>query len=107
MSELVRKQRHFVLLFTQTTTKQRKVLLDTITVDQLKAISQIAHNIIKTVLVLTLTEKETLKKRKRLIHLLGNKRAGFKRKKKALVGNQRSVLALLKVALPHLQQVLR
>ena len=106
MVELVRKQRHFLNLMIQTPPKQRKRLLETITRDQLKAFSQIAHNIVKAVLVLTPSEKDTLRKRRRVIHLLSNKRTGYERKKQVIQGQQTALVLLLRIALTHLKSVM-
>lgn len=103
MAEFVRKQRHFLYLFVQTTPKQRKGLLDTITADQVRVLSQIAHNIVKSVLVLTNVEREKLRKRRKFVHLLAHKRTGYERKKRLMQGQQRTILDLLKIALDRLK----
>lgn len=106
MVELVRKQRHFILLLSHTTPKQRKQLLKTITRDQLKAISQIAHNIIKSVIVLSSSDRDKLIKHKRFIHLIGNRKLGFSKKKGVISNHQRLILTLLQIVIPHLKTVL-
>ena len=105
MVELVRKQRHFIILLSDTTPKQRNQLIRTITRDQLKAISQIAHNIIKFIIVLSSSEKAKLKRHKRFIHLIGSKKLGFIKKKGAIFHHQRAILTLLQIAIPHLKTV--
>lgn len=106
MVELVRKQRHFLQLLAQTTPKQRKQLLKTVTRDQLRAIAQIAHNIIRSIIVLSPADKDKLKRHRRLIHLLGNRKIGYDRKKSALSGHYRSILTLIQIAVPHLKEIL-
>ena len=56
MVELIKEQRHFLKLFVQMTSAQRKALLQTITQRQIRALSQIAHNIIKFRIKLSPTE---------------------------------------------------
>ena len=53
MVQLIIQERHFLLLFVQSTPSQRKELLQTITRKQLRALSQIAHNIVKFKIQLT------------------------------------------------------
>ncbi len=107
MSELVRKQRHFINLLSETDQKQRKRLLETITREQVKAISQIAHNVIKSVVKLAPSEKEKLKKRRRFIHVLGNRKIGYERKRDSILSNQSALVSLIRVVAAHLEQILR
>ena len=58
---LLKEHRHFLKLFGQTDSAQRKALLRTITPGQIKALSEIAHNIIKFRIVLTPLEKVLLR----------------------------------------------
>ena len=57
MLKLIREQRHFLKLFTQTNTAQQNTLWGMITQGQIKALSQIAHNIIKFRITLNPSEK--------------------------------------------------
>ena len=57
---------------TNTTANQRKALLKTITSQQLRALSQIAYNIIRFKGKLTPTEKATLRRQRRFLYLLGD-----------------------------------
>ena len=107
MVELIRRQRHFIGLLSKSSPKQRKQLLKTISREQLKALSEIAHNVIKAILILSIREKEKLRKRKRLIHLLGNKTIGFKRKRNFICQHQRGILVFIETVLPHLQNVIQ
>ncbi len=107
MSELVRKQRHFLNLLSETDPKQRKRLLETITRKQVKAVSQIAHNVIKSVVKLTSSEKERLQKRRRFIHVLGNRMIGYERKRRAISANQTALVTLIRVVTPHLRSILQ
>lgn len=106
MVQLLVQERHFLLLFLHTTPAQRKALLQTITRHQLRAISQIAHNIVKFKIQLTTVEKRTLKRERRLLHLLGDRTLGYHHKKNVIWENQRFVYILLKIAVPYLKVVL-
>ena len=61
--------------------KAKESVIRTITRDQLKAISQIAHNIIKSIILLSSSERAKLKRHKSFIHLIGSKKLGFIKKK--------------------------
>lgn len=106
MGELIRQQRHFLLLFVQTTPTQRKVLLNTVTKDQLKVLSQIAHNIIRGTVSLNASEKEILKRDRRTVHLLGDRKLGYKHKQNLARGKQNIIYALVKIAVTYLKPVL-
>ena len=53
MGDLIRQQRFFLQLFVQTSSAQRKALLDTVTQPQLKVLSEIAYNTIRGKVSLT------------------------------------------------------
>ena len=80
MVQLIKQERHFLLLFVQTTSAQRKALLGTITRHQLRALSEIAHDVIKFRIELTKAERATLKREGRLLHILGDGCLGYQRK---------------------------
>ena len=74
MVRLIKQERHFLLLFVQTTSAQRKALLRTITRHQLRELSQIAHNVIKVRRIqLTTAERATLKRERQLLHIMGDR----------------------------------
>ena len=106
MVELIKQQVHFLKLVVQTSPTQRTALLRTITRPQVKAVSQIAYNILRFTIKLTLSEKARLKRYKRLVHLLGNRKVGFYQKKEAIGQNSRTVYTLIKIALEYLKPVL-
>ena len=108
MVELIKQQRHFLYLVTNTTANQRKALLETITSQQLRALSQIAYNIIRFKGKLTPTEKASFRCQRRFIYLLGDRNTGFvKKKKEAIQHNQRIIHTLVKIAFSYLQPVLQ
>ena len=87
MVELIKKQRHFLKVFIRTSPKQRKALLQTITRDQLKVVSQIAYNILRFTIKLTPVEKARLKRYRHFLYALGNKKVGYQQKKKGIPDN--------------------
>jgi hypothetical protein len=83
MSRLLEQQSHF-LEFLRTTRKlQRQALLRTIDKSQLKALSEIAHNVIKGSVILCRPIKNRLKKYKKVLSILG--RESTKRRDKLKV----------------------
>jgi hypothetical protein len=107
MGDLIRQQRHFLQLFVQTSSTQQKALLDTVTQSQLRVLSEIAHNIIRGKVTLTPTEQVQLKRDRRFIHLLGNKKLGYKHKQKLVRTKQRTLHLLIKIAVTYLESVLQ
>lgn len=106
MTVLMQQQRHFLHLFVQTTPIQRRALLRTVTKDQMKALSQIAHNIIKGNVPLSTAEQHQLKGERRLIHLLGDTRLGFVHKKRLVQSKQRILRLIVNIAVTYLQSIL-
>ena len=103
---LLKEHRHFLKLFGQTDSAQRKALLRTITAGQIKALSEIAHNIIKFRIVLTPSEKVLLRRSRRQLYILGDRTLGYQRKVEALGGKQKFIRTLLKITLAHLKSEL-
>jgi hypothetical protein len=88
MSQLVEDNRHFLCLISSTTISQRKALLNSITKPQLKAVSEIVHNVIRGTVPLTYLEKsKTL-----LIH--GRKKS-TKREKMRVLQRTPNVLVIV------------
>ena len=106
MVEQIRQQRHFLRLILQTTSAQRKALLQTITKQQLRVLSQIAYNILKFKIRLTPLEKSRLKRQRRLVYLLADRKAGYSQKKEAILDKQRLIYTLVKIASVYLESVL-
>ena len=107
MVQLIRQQRHFLQLLLLTTSAQRKALLHTITRPQLRALSQIAHNILKFKIRLTPSEKKRLKRQRRLVYLLGSRKVGYQQKKVAIGDKQRLIYTLVKIASVYLESTLQ
>jgi hypothetical protein len=107
MTVLVRQQRHFLKLLVGTTPGQRKALLKTITRNQVKAVCQIAYNILRFTIQLTPSEKAKLKRRRSFIYLLGSKKVGYLEKKKAIENDWTTVYSIVKIASMYLGSVLQ
>jgi hypothetical protein len=107
MVELIRQQRHFLQLLLQTTSAQRKALLHTITKQQLRALCQIAYNILKFKIPLTPSERTRLKRQRRFVYLLSNRKIGYQQKKVAIRDKQRLIYMLVKTASTYLESVLQ
>lgn len=107
MSKLVKKQAPFFRLLVSTSSKlQRKALIDTITKEQLRALTEITINVLQGVISLTSVYKDKLKKYKTLVTLIGDTSVSAKRKKTALRKNAHAVILLLKSAEPGLKKAL-
>ena len=107
MGDLIRQQRHFLHLFVQTSSTQRKALLDTVTRPQLRVLSEIAHNTARGKVALTSLEQKQLKRNRRLIHLLGDEHLGYKHKQKLVRSKQRTLYLMTKIAVSYLESILQ
>lgn len=107
MSKNVKQQLAFIkLLAGSAPTAQRKLLLETITKDQLLALSEIALNLLSGVLVLSPSNKKKLSKHKNFIRLLSDKKISRTSKKKAIQNKGALISLMLKAILPSLQNLL-
>ena len=93
MTQLVEDNRHFLCLISSTTISQRKALLNSITKPQLKAVSEIVHNVIRGTVPLTYLEKSELNKYKTLL-ILGRMKS-TKREKLRVLQRTPSVLVIV------------
>lgn len=107
MGDVIRQQRHFLNLFIHTTPLQRKALLQTLTNPQMKAFSEIAHNIVKGIVPLSPKDQLQFKRERRLLHLLGSKALGIVHKKNLVKSKQRILHHLVTVAVTYLKSVLQ
>lgn len=105
MSQRIRKNITFLKLLLSTHRSQKKALLNTISSEQLKAIGEIALNILHGVIPLTAYQKKVLSRYKDAIRLIGHKSKSQKRKKTALVKNIKGLEALLKSVEPLLKSL--
>ena len=91
------------LLMTSTSSIQRRALLDTITNDQLKSLTEVTHNLLQGNIPMTENQKRNLRKHKTFLKILGNPKASFAQKREALCEKVAVVVTLLKIASPQLR----
>jgi len=84
---------------------QSKYLIEHLTYEQFKFISEIAHNLLKGVIPLTDQAKQILKPYVKQIRAIGNIK--HKPRKRRLAVSVASVKALIKTALPHVLLVFK
>ena len=94
MSQLVQNNRHFLSLISSTTISQCKALLNSITKPQLKAVSEIVHNVIRGTVPLTYLEKSELNKYKKTLLIFGRKNS-TKRQKLRVLQRTPNVLVII------------
>lgn len=97
MSELIQKERFFLLLLMQTSLKQQKMMIENITSSQLKAVVQIIFNVLQGVLKVDNVLKTKLKRRKKLIRQLIQKQLSFKKRKLLMIKNIKTIISLIKL----------
>ena len=73
LSRFLEQQDHFLELLRTTRKLQRQALLRNIDKSQLKALSEIAHNVIKGSVIMSPSDKNRLKKYKKVLSVLGRK----------------------------------
>lgn len=96
MSQRVRKNSVYLQLLLRTHKSQQKALLNTISPDQLKAIGEIALNILHGGLHLSPSQLKGLTPYKKVIRLIGHKKSSQKSKKRILLKNIKALKTLLK-----------
>ena len=107
MSSRVKKHWDFIHLLANTSsTQQRKVLLDTITPDQFKAVSEIILNVAYLKIPVSKASTSKLKRQKKIVELLADKKVGGYRRLETLKKNPKVVVSLLQAALPGLKTLL-
>lgn len=105
MSQRIKKNKTYLQLLIGTHKAQQKALLSTISLEQLKAISEIALNILHGTLPLTASLKKVLTRHRNIIRLLGGKKTSQKKKKNCLLKNIKALGVLLKSVEPLLKGV--
>lgn len=97
MSRLIEDQIHFLELLRTAKKEQRKALLKTVDKLQLKALSEIAHNVIKGTIVLTPSDRTKLRRFKKIIDILGRKSSTRKERLRVLQRGAAVVVHLLDI----------
>lgn len=104
MTSLMKRQIWYLhLLMTTASTIQRKALLDTITNDQLRALTEVTHNLLQGNIPLTEAQKRQLRKHKSFLQILGNPKVQYSQKRNALCRKGTVVTSVLKAAAPQLK----
>jgi len=83
--------------------EQRRVLLDTVTNDQLRALTEVTHNILQGNIPLTTSHKRRLRTEKTFLQILGDIKAPLVKKREALCRKGDIIVYLLKAAAPRLK----
>ena len=97
MSTLLKKHWAFIqFLLESDSYEQKKNVLDTITRDQLKVLSEIAHNLVQGILPISIQTLNRLRKHRSLIELLGDRKASLLVKKRAVKKRPSGILDLIK-----------
>lgn len=81
-----------------TSSSQRKSLLDTITNEQLKALTEVTHNLLQGNIPLSQTLKRKLKQHKPFLRILGDVKTPLAKKREALCRKGAVVILILKAA---------
>ena len=97
---------YLYFLMTTTSSNQRKSLLDTATNDQLKALTEVTHNLLQGHIPITEGQKRNLRKHKTFLRILGNPKVPLAQKREALCRKGAIVASVLKVAAPQLRLLL-
>jgi len=97
---------YLYLLMTTTSSSQRKVLLDTTTNQQLKALTEVTHNLLQGHIPITEGQKRNLRKHKTFLRILGNPKVPLSQKREALCRKGAVIASVLKVAAPQLRLLL-
>jgi len=84
MGERVYRNQDFLRLLCKTTAPQRKALVRTATTDQIESICECALNVLRKNVPLTPSEIVKLRKNKRVIYKLADKRVPVSKKRKKL-----------------------
>ena len=103
MSRLLIEQRPFLELYLKASLLQRRALLQTVSVSQLRALSEIVHNVLVGNVSLTPAESEKLKKKRDLLYAVGDMRVKQRRKKIVFQTGAYIIQYILSLALPKIQ----
>ena len=102
MSQLLTSQRSFLELFVQAGLGQRKALLQSVSETQLKAISEIVHNVLKGNVPVTSEQQKTLKKYRTLLYTVGDKKITLSQKRRVIITGANPIRDVLRIALEHI-----
>jgi len=100
MSGRIRQHATFLRLLQESTPRQRKAVIESITNTQLDALSQLILNIVQGNIPVTDSYIKKLKRYKDIIHSLATRKVSRVKKRDALIKLQRLLPFLLKPTLP-------
>lgn len=101
---LMKKQIWYLhLLMNTASDAQRKALLDTITNDQLKALTEVTHNLLQGNIPMAQVHKRKLQQHKAFLQILGDIKVPLAKKREAICRKGAIVVVLLKAAEPRLR----
>ena len=105
MSELVKKHKHYIYLLSETSSShQRKALVDTITKEQFRALSQVIVNALHLNIPLEKSVVSKLKSHRKTFVLLSDRKVGVRKRFKS---HYNIVIYMLKAAVPTLRSIER
>ena len=106
MSELVKKHNHYIYLLSETSSShQRKALVDTITKEQFRALSQVIVNALHLNIPLEKSVVSKLKSHHKTFVVLNDQKVGVRKGLKVFKGRYNIVIYMLKAALPTLRSI--
>ena len=108
MSRLIKKHwSYFQLLINTTSKQQRKQLLDTITHDQLRALTEVIVNLLQSILPIKPYHKLKLKRNRNIIRRIGDTKISSKKRKELLCRQGTVISYLLKSVEPALRDYIQ
>lgn len=99
----MQRQIWYLQLLMKTSAVQRKALLDTITNEQLKALTEVTHNMLQGNIPLSEFHKRRLRQHKAFLRILGDIKVPLTTKREALCRKGNVVALILKAAEPRLK----
>lgn len=107
MSARIKKHWAYIHLLAKTpSAQQRKALLETITPEQFKAVSEVILNVVHLKVPIPKAAVARLKRHKAIIGLLADRKVSARRRLEVLANNLNLVVKILNTALPGLQTLL-
>lgn len=102
MSDTITKNGSFLKFFLTANTLQKKVMLQNVSLQQTKALSEIAVNLLNDTVDLPAQTKMQLKRYKKVYRLIGSRRTSLKNKQNVLRSSYRAITLMLQGFRSHL-----
>ena len=104
MSELVKKHKHYMYLLSETSSShQRKALVDTITKEQFRALSQVTVNVLHLNIPLEKSVVSKLKSHRKTFALLSDRKVGVRKRLNVFKSRYNIVIYMLKGCCAYLK----